>query len=317
MRYQEWWFTEFPKQFTRAGFEVLTLGENYYKMICKIVENMDEDEPNIVKGNFAPLVTAINFEHEQVSQYMNLKLKDDDILFCTDLSFPGFFTNVLYHKRPKQAYVFCHATSLNDYDYFQKVRYSKFQVEKANALMFDRVFVASHYHQHKLEAWDFPKNLKVVGVPSPPKNIIGPIQTEEKRFLISVSRPLIQKVDFDIEKDVEQQYGQKIYRPDCRTWEDYCKALSESRVMLVTAREETFGYQILDAIINNCIPVTPNAFSYRELIPREYRYNNTTELFDVLDKALVGQLSVPELLCKTRINNFYDNIIKIIRKERE
>jgi hypothetical protein len=86
---------------------------------------------------------------------------------------------------------------------------------------------------------------------------------------------------------------------------------------LITAREETFGYQVVDAILSGCIPVAPNAFSYPELLPPHLLYNNLTDLFDILDEIRNMNYGVPELLCKPRMKNFYDNIIQIMRKESE
>ena len=309
MRYQEWWMWEFPLKFVNAGFEVVTLGNMNSRNI----------QPNygykIGSKNFSPIESAISFEMSQIQEYMDLKLRDDDIIFLADLSFPGFFANALHHKRTKQMYAFCHATSLNDYDYFQQVRHSKFQVERGQANMFEKVFVGSRYHLDKLNCVDWPNNLVITGLPEPPKSIISPVSTKKKWFLMSASRPSIQKVDPEIEDDVEKQYRTKIYRGNFKSWKSYCRALSESKVLLVTAREETFGYQVVDAIINGCIPVVPNAFSYTEMVPREYRYDNTTELMNILDGILGERVEVPELLCKARIKNFFPNIIKILRKE--
>ena len=74
---------------------------------------------------------------------------------------------------------------------------------------------------------------------------------------------------------------------------------------------------MVDAIINGCIPVVPNGFSYEEMVPREYRYDNTTELFNILDDIAAGKLFMPKLLCEARIKNFFPNIIKTMRKESE
>jgi len=161
------------------------------------------------------------------------------------------------------------------------------------------------------------ENIEVVGVPAPPNNIIKSVKTKKKNFLISVARPSIQKVDVEIEHKVEEQYNDSIYRPDCRDWQSYCQALGESQVLLSSSHEETFGYQVVDAIINNCIPVVPDAFSYPELVSKEYRYDNLTELFDILDDIKFGKLGVPELLCKPRMKKFFYNIIKTMRKDGE
>jgi hypothetical protein len=316
MRYQEWWFWKFPEEFKKAGFEVLTLGKSYYDMICKIVENINEDEPNIVKGNFAPLETAISFECKQINQYMNLELRDTDILFLADLSFPGFFANVLYHKRPSRAYAFCHATSINNYDYFEKCKHSKFLVERGHAKIFDKVFVGSEYHAGKLMFNDM-ENIEVVSLPLPPKSVINEVDIPKSIDFISVSRSTMQKVNLHIEDHVADEYGIPIYRPVCETWEEYCTVLSESKILLITSREETFGYQVADAILNNCIPIAWNDYSYPELLPQEYLYETMDELRGILDKALDGELKVPELLCKPRMKKFFYNIIKTMRKDGE
>jgi hypothetical protein len=304
MRYQEWWYWKLPAEFRKAGFEVVTLGQDYGSSI--------EDE-----CGFSPVKAAIEFETDQIREYMDMTLRPDDVLFLADLSFPGLFANVLHHKKPSRMFAFCHATSLNDHDYFQYVRHSKFTVELGQARLFANIFVGSRYHAQKLGSCDWPRNLMVTGLPFPPKSVISHMRTVKKRFLISTARPCMQKIDVELENIVELQYHTMIYRRKYTNWHDYCRALSESKVLLVTAKEETFGYQIVDAIINNCIPVVPNDFSYVEMVPREYRYDNATEMLDILDKIQACQLGIPELLCKARIKNFYRNISKIIRKERE
>jgi len=315
MRYPEWWFWKLPTEFANAGFSVVILGEKYLESINVRVDSA------LANGNFAPNNRAIEFETSQINEYMTMEVRDDDILFLADLSFPGLFANILHHKKPykMKAYAFCHATSLNDYDYFSKVRHSKFPVEAAQTMMFENIFVGSHYHYNKLAATDrWPSGkTKVVGLPMPPERVIHPVPIKKNRFIISTSRPSIQKVDTEIEDAVMARYNTLIGRQLYLTWQDYCVALSESRVLLVTSREETFGYQVVDAIINGCIPVVPNAFSYPELIPNQYRYSNLEELFNILDRINMGELGVPELLCKTRINNFYDNIIQIMKGVRK
>lgn len=310
MRYSEWWYWKFPEEFEKAGFEVITLGNLNSRNVNPNYGYNSETQ------NFAPIQSSIAFEMSQIQEYMELKLRKDDILFLADLSFPGFFTNVLYHKPTPKMYAFCHATSLNDHDYFQEVRHSKYFVERGHAAMFDKIFVGSQYHYNKLYYTEYPKNLVVTGLPFPPSNIISSVDSKKKRFLISVSRPTIQKVDLDIERAVEEQYNEKIYRSRFHSWSMYCQALRESSVLLVTAREETFGYQIIDAILNFCIPVVPDNFSYPELVPYQLRYNNLTELMDILDLIKSGELGVPDILLsmKTRMFKFFHNIIEIMKE---
>jgi hypothetical protein len=302
MRYQEWWLPEFQLEFRKHFDEVLTIG------------TLTKD---IVRGEremFSPVDSSIRFELEQIKQYMSLPIRDSDILFLADISFPGFFTNALYHKKPKKCFAFCHATSLNRYDYFEDVRYSKFPVETAHASLFNKVFVGSKYHHIKLN-WP---NTVVTRVPKPPFEFFDEVKKNEKIYnFVSVSRPTKQKVDLELEEKVMRNLGAQIRRQDFTTWFEYYEFLSQCRCMIVSAAEETFGYQVMDAIMCGCIPICPNKFSYPELLPREYLYNDEKELTDFLELKILcsDKTEVPKLLCQDEVDNFYDNICSVMKGE--
>jgi hypothetical protein len=304
-RYQEWWMTRLPLEFRKAGFEVITLGENYADM-------MSHRRGDV--AHFAPVRMAIEFETRQIAEYSTMKINSDDILFLSDISFPGIFCSALYHYEVPRMFAFCHATSINHYDYFQSVSYSKFPVESSHSILFDTVFVGSKYHQEKLQAIDdrYWRNTEVTYLPFPP------LQTfpKETRIydIVSASRPTKQKVDSELEAEVEKEFGE-IVRKNTYSWEEYYKFLSQSKVLLISAREDTFGYQIIDAILNGCIPIARNSFAYPELLAREYLYNDREELFDLLEKALWGLMPFPRIKCKQEMNNFYSNIIKTMKGE--
>lgn len=297
-RYQEWWLRKFSEEFIKAGFNVHVLGATKaYEM-------------KMTRGNlsmFSPIHASIEFECAQIDEYMNMDIQDDDILFVADISFPGFFCNALFHKRTDKMFAFCHATSLNYKDYFEKVRNVKYPVETSHAAMFNKVFVGSKYHQDKL-GWH---NTVVTYLPFPP---FLPQKNIKKYEIISASRPTSQKVDLQLESMVEEKIS-KIVRKDTRSWTEYFKFISESTVLLITSHEDTFGYQIVDAIMNGCIPIAPNRCAYPELLPKEYLYNDEEELLQKIDAALWGMLDVPRLKCKNQMDDFYDRIIEEINKE--
>jgi len=301
MRYNEWWFWKFPKEFEKAGLDFHILGEQKIR------------EMHMRRGTmsmFSPIHSAIEFECVQIDEYINLELKDDDVLFLADISFPGLFTNVLYHKKPKRCFAFCHATSLNRMDYFESVRFSKFPVESAHSLMFDVVFVGSEYHELKL-CWP---NTLTVRLPYPPLKTFR----EKKSILtISASRPTAQKVDLDLECRIEEILNYPIIRQDHNNWEDYYKFLSKSRVLIITSFEDTFGYQIVDAVMNNCIPLAPLRCAYPEILPRAYLYEDEDELLRRLDYIFNSDdnVNVPKLLCHEEMENFYSNIIQVMKGE--
>lgn len=297
MRYSEWHISEFEKQFCKHFDSVITLGK-------RSLERFSSRHFRDKTGDFSSTEFAVWFETEQIKEYMMLKLQDNDVLFLADLSFPGFFTNVLYHKRPRKCFAFCHATSKNCYDYFQPVRKSKWAAEYAHSKMFDKVFVATFYHLLKLgKKW---KNTIITSLPNPPFKTYT--SKKKIRNIISVARPSLQKINKKLEKDIERKFG-KIWRETFNHWTDYYNYISESRVMLISAKEETYGYQVIDAVLNNCIPIAPNKFSYQEILPREYLYYNKDELYEIVRKALNKKLVVPQLINQYLIEDFWTNII--------
>lgn len=303
MRYQEWWWWKFPEEFAKAGLDVLILG-------AECAENIKKTKAK--REMFSPIEAAIELETAQINEYMDLDLKHDDILFMADISFPGLFGNVLFHKKPCKAFGYCHATSKNTLDYFAKHGHKKFAAETATANTLDAVFVGSHYHFMKL-CWS---NTIITRLPYPP---LETFNEKKKIFMASASRPTPQKVDLDLEIKIETKFKWPIVRKDSINWEDYYRFLSQTKVLLITAQEETFGYQVVDAVLNNCIPLAPNRCSYPELLPPEYLYDSEEDLLKKLSYLLKLKVMrpAPELLCHREMKNFYRNIIEIMTKEKE
>lgn len=301
LRYQEWWYVEFPKEFEKRGFEVITLGKNYLNATRSSIEM------------FSPINEAIEFECQQIKEYIETKVYSDDVLFLADISFPGIFPSVLYHKKCKKQYAFCHASAINNFDYYAPVKSPKFATETALSTLFDKVFVGSYYHREKLINranelhWG---NTVITRLPFPPfKKSAVP---NKFNTFCSASRPTKQKVDLDLEIELEKISGKKIFRFEAKSWEEYYDNLSRSEYLIITSKEETFGYQVVDAIINGCIPIAPNAFSYPELLPEEYLYPSKAAASKIM-KVVESVNTVPELKCKREMELFYDKIIYEMR----
>lgn len=296
MRYQDWWAKEFPKRFKPYFDEVVTITGN----------SIDFEKAKAEM--FSPIQQAIVWETEQINKYMSMKIyAHDDILFIADLSFPGIFANVLTFKKPEKVFMFCHATSLNKFDYFENVWRDKYPLERAHAQMCNKVFVGSQYHQRKL-GW---RNTVVTYLPYPP--FPGHKKTEKIVDVISVSRPSKQKLNLELEKEIEKTFSISIDRASyykLKTWREYYNFVASGKVMLITAQEETFGYQIVDAVLNGCIPIAPNHLSYPELLHENYLYRDKDDLFKKLYWALSGLMDVPKLKCDKPMNLFYENLAR-------
>jgi len=297
MRYQGWWITELEKEFQKHYDEVITLGKNSLIYF--------EDKWYDKTGqSFTSTDKSIQFEQFQISDFLKLKINEkEDTLFLSDISFPGFFSNVLHHKKIKNAYAFCHGSSKNSCDYFQDNRDSKWLVESGHSKLFKKVFVATNYHKQKL-GW---KNVKVIGLPEPFFKTFN--SSCKENDIISVSRDCKQKRTKSIEIEVEKVFG-KIIRKQFSNWIDYYKFISKSKILLSSCKEETFGYQIMDAVKNGCIPIAPNKFSYPELLPQKFLYKNISELKYKINNILnSNSVDIPKLLNQDLINNFYNNLI--------
>ena len=299
LRYQEWLFWKLPDEFEKAGLRVHVLGKNAVTYI-KAANG----------GMFSPIESAIDLETAQIKEYMSMSLEEDDILFMADLSFPGLFGNVLFHKRPKRCFSYCHATSLNILDYFEPDRVEKFPIETSHANLMDVVFIGSNYHDKKL-GWN---NTIVTRLPYPP---LETFKEEKELFMVSASRPTPQKVDSALESCIENENKFPIVRKDCLNWKDYYKFLSKAKVLLITSWEDTFGYQIVDAVLNGCIPLAPNRCSYPELLPPECIYDSKEDLLKKLRylSTLEVMPPTPELLCHQEMEDFYKNIIQVMKGE--
>jgi len=295
MRYQSWYFSEFPHHLKKYFDSVYIVGEKY----------LGYKRENSSDKMFSPIKAAIDFENQQVLEFMNMELYENDILLQMDISFPGFFNNVLYHKRPSKCFSFCHATSKNRLDYFKNIRHSKWKCESAHSTLFDKIFVASNYHLNKLR-W---KNIEVLhSLPNPPFKA----EKSSKKFfnIISLSRPTSQKVTLHIEKEVEKEFNTEIIRRRFFKWNDYFRFISSSKIVLITAKEDTYGYQIIDAVINNTIPLAPNQNSYPEILPKEYLYDSIDDLKEKIRNVFNGKYNIPKLVNQKYINEFYENLAK-------
>jgi len=295
LRYQSFWYAEFPKQFKKHFDEVIVLGQDY-------AENYD---PEQMFGSFSPVNNSINFETCQIDQFMDYDIKDDDYLFLADLSFTGLFSNVLYHKHVKNAFSYYHAGAKNRFDYFESVRHSKYPCEIAHSKLFKKVFVGSEYHRKKI-GW---KNIEVVGLPVPSFKTFD----EEKQYeIISVARPNKQKITKSIEEKVERDFC-KIERLICNSWEQYYKFLSQANILLITSKEDTFNYSVMESIMNKTVVLAPNKCAFPELLHKDYLYNNWDELRQKIWYYLKNNDPQEKLLNQELCDNFYENVIRIMK----
>ena len=292
MRYQEWWPGEWERHLS-GNYNVVFLGSPFDSVESK-------------EGQFSPIKGAVELELRQIKEYLSMPLSRDDILLVCDISFPGVFPSALFLRPHENSYAICHATSINQSDLFEFMAHKgKWTVESGHSRLFKKVIVATEYHKQKL-GWD---NIEVLALPAPPFRIQ---EHEKKRDVISVARNSRQKRTKYLEDYLKFRMEIEIETGKFRTWGSYYKFISESRVMLITGTEETFGYQVLDAVINDCVPVAPNGCSYPELLPPSHLYRTKEEMVKIVTRALNEELGVPRLLNQPKIDNFFERMEEIL-----
>ncbi len=306
MRYQEWWFTSIPEGLSPYFDDVVVLGKNlpFFNRPIK---------PQ--KGEFSTINMAVEFETFQIQEYMRMELASDDVLLLADISFPGLFAPVLFAKRPQKCYAICHASSLNRYDYWTKVRKMKWPVEKGTMGLFDKIIVASEYHQKKLQSHGISNTYNMGALPNPPEYIYRiPLITGKENLIASVAREGIQKHNILL----ESQLGRKIEKRKFENWEEYYTFLAQSKILLITAKEETYGYQCVDALLMGCVPLTPRKYSYPELLSDECLYSSLSELKSKIIKHSEWELyrDTAKLKNQNEIDQFYGRLAGLLHGRR-
>lgn len=299
MRYQEWWYWYLPKRFDEYFDEVIIVSPNI-DMFRRSKSDM-----------FSPIDDAIDFEVMQIKEYLRYDVKDADYLFVADISFAGILPTVFYHKRKGKKFAYCHATSLNKFDYFASMRNSKWFVERGFFRIFDKVFVGTGYHKLKIIRRD-PKieNIYVVGLPRPPFRTYK----ERKEYDILYSgRRTHQKFSEHIWMLLkDENYDMRMRLFD--SWEEYYKGLSKAKIVLLMSKEETFGYQVMEAIMNNSVVIAPKCCSFSELLSEKYLYENVFELKEKVAYFVEHYDEVPRMKepYEEYADNWFENVYKLM-----
>ena len=308
MRYQEWWRGDLVHHLHPSFQTVVVLGAS-----------APIEAP---RAGFSVADAAVKNELRQMRQYVDLQPTDRDVLLHCDLSYPGLFHNVLFQHRPGRAVVICHASALNRYDIWQPVRKDKWAVERAHAKLYDAVLVATHYHKRKI---NLPNTVVMGGLPNPPDRILPfrsdppvPVGMDRRTIMFgSTARPSLQKVTLSVEAAVEKLTEERVHRDAHYSWDSYYRFLDRCEFLLVTAKEETYGYQVVDAVLRGCIPIAPRAYSYPELLPDDQLYDNDAspevkaQQIQKIVKATRGR--TPLLKCAKSAHQFYPTLLRALR----
>jgi len=220
---------------------------------------------------FTNLEPSTQYEFGQVRAL--LYKRDVYKIFITDLDFPGVAVQtypLLKLKYPEiKIYGILHAGSWCNQDIFHGDGIKKDQ----ERLIFDiceKVFVATEYHRCLIEAYycEIFNNIVVLdGLPFDYKWVASH-KVEKTKDVIVLGRP------------EQSNMGELPYRCQSETMprDEFLRYLSQYKVAIIPKVEETFGYIAMEAIALGTVPLVPDKYSYRQTLPRIFRYKDMEEV---------------------------------------
>lgn len=349
-RYTGQWFTEFPKEFTKAGFNVITIEGNALTNTVEV-------------GTFLDINSTIAYKNSQMIKIAELfhtkQIKDSDIFFFGDTEFWGLESLRLMadmNKVEVKIYSFLHAASYIEEDAFQIAQDYQKYTELGWIMSNDKVFVGTQHHKNVITKKRFylatsddnqilQDKIVVTGNPVfkdayhtfnnivKQDKIILPNRFDyEKRPNISLDIAIVLKrlhptweivvtTSRDTFKSNKQwliDYALALEEQGVitikynLTKEQYHKEIAESKVMLTTNTiEETFGYCVVEAIEYGTYPLCPNSLSHPELLE-----NDTDLLYNDIDDIVekIEFLMTTNKKIGSYNDKYYNTIAKIIEE---
>ena len=235
MRYQEWWESEFEYKFRPYFDEVIS------------IRGLDYNNESYGNELFSPAYSSIIWEASQIQNAAEL-VEPGDILFFCDISYPGLSPQLSFHFKENKKFGFCHATSLYNFDIFERFRSSKYLSELSVMRSMDCVFFGTQYtlnKHYKNNLFNVPsENSYVSGLPRPTYLDVIRIEKPNKKFDVGIiSRRNKQKVNERL-LNIIQEAGFSIGWHDhtsSNRWNDYLAWIASCRCIVSLANEETYG----------------------------------------------------------------------------
>ena len=262
-----------------------------------------EIPPREIKaGSFLDAPTTIEFKSKQMAMlaemYHNDTIKDGDIIFTTDLWFPGIegiaYLNYFTGKKVKLR-GFIHAGSFTDTDF---VRDMERWAKGFEDILFDiseKIYVASDFIKNDLLKKRYISNDKIVvsGLPLDNKNFIEYKQKDRENIIIFNGRNVDEKQPWLFDQ-LEERLGHKAKFVNTQkqklSKQEYYKLLGKAKGVVSFALQENFGIGVNEAVELGCIPILPNRLVYPEYYRKEYLYDNFEECVNKVEKVIDNKL---------------------------
>ena len=327
-RYTLDWWGWFPSEFNRLGQEYLT--------IAPTVLLTDPKEP-IKTGDILDVFRTSEWKLAQLQEIVAMweggDFRSDDVFLFADLWFPGIETlayMAAFKPGPKIAGIM-HAGSYDPQDFTVRRGMASWahDLEQAWLRIVDKVFVGTVFHQNLLlmghgHILPGAEKVEVTGLPfyqedwdesewvpllERGKSIVFPHRLDPEKAP-EVFESLLQMLDGRGAGNILSTRTAQHFT----TKANYMEELGSHRVAFSSARQETFGYAMLEAVMRGCVPIVPNRLAYSEMYHPKYRYDTMEQAADMVEEAFRGELHPPLSSSLKKWEGAIENMVQACRR---
>lgn len=296
----------------------------------------DLGKRTIKKGSFLDAPTTIETKSWQIAKiaemYHNDEINDGDIIFTSDLWFPGLesiaYLNYFCNKDVKIRGLL-HAGSFTDTDFVRDMERWAKGFEDMLFDIVDKIYVGSEFIKYDVIKKRYVNPDKIEVTPFP---LDFDLMDEVKAELKSTNTGRSDMILFSARNVAEKQphlFGEMKNHFIEKDWTFYntmagstkltkkelYHAMGKSKVMVSFALQENYGVSLLEAAYMGCQIVAPDRLVYPEFYNTWNLYNTFPEALELVDGILrmsndeFGEFRSPSLI-KIDRENMIDNSIK-------
>lgn len=288
-------------------------GENFTKIYpsCK--------HRPLKPGQFLESSTTIEFKSKQIaeiaSRYYDDLIQDGDVIWSSDLWFPGIesisYLN-LFHKRDVKLRGLIHAGSWTDSDSVRGLERWAKNFEDIVFDISDKLFVASNFIKNDIIQKRLVNPDKLIVTPFPLDRSLSKINIPEKEDIIIFNgrnhpekQPWLFK---QLETDLKEKFPSYKFiwtLEQDLTKDEYYKLLAKSKIVVSFALQENFGYGIAEAVYLGCVPIVPNRLVYPEFYSLATLYETYSQCVELVEHVLDNWDKTFKNYKAFRLDSFY------------
>ena len=266
---------------------------------------------------FTNLEAEVEYEFAQLYRILIMREPSLKHLLVCDLDFPGCTAAMLPALKLKfpevKLYGILHGGTWNNGDIFEGST-DKSALEYAAIKACSEVFVATRYHAERIRERlnQSCHNLHVLnGLPFDYEHVSS-FRSTPTKFGAVIGR------HEQVNGDIAQAVSHLDTIQDALPRDAFLQQLAEYQVAVIPKVEETFGYQAVECVALNVVPLVPDDFSFQEMYPRELRYGSVSELLFRLAHIEGNPETTAELLRGIDVRRYatiWDRIYERITQE--